>query len=237
VDAETGPGSWRTLQFLVDTGSSHTTISADAARDAGLTVVPGARLLTPSGTVDASVATLRTLRIGNRTRTAVPVVVADLVGRERRLDGLLGMDVLGAEPVLIDLEHERLTFLDPAGPRTPRGGTRLPARTVDGRLIVDARVDGRAHRLVLDSGAAVTVVFDQSPTGRPVAIRTAIGAAHARAARAHVTLGGLRLGILQAVKVPAPPGRTGSDGLLPAALFAQVYIDRAAEDVRVVMRD
>lgn len=235
VDAGPGQPVWH---LMVDTGTTHTILSEAAAREAGLTVVPGGRLLTPAGPIDVGATRVPVLRLGSRTRLDVPVLVADLsaLGRDPRIDGILGMDGLDADRVVLDLGLSRLTLVDGPGAEVARRGTVLPARTLGGRVIVEAQIDGERRGLVLDSGAAATVVFDGEGPGAAVDLRTAGGVTRARERRSELAVGGLVLGPVRAVRMRAPAVATGAEGLLPAGLFARIDIDRVAGVVRVQPR-
>lgn len=235
VDAGPGQPMWH---LLVDTGTTHTILSEAAARGAGLAVVPGGRLLTPAGAVEVGATRVPMLRIGSRTRLDVPVLVGDLsaLGRDPRIDGILGMDGLDADRVVLDLVLSRLTLVDGPGDDVARRGTVLPARTLGGRVIVDARVDGARRGLVLDSGAAATVVFEGDDLGAVVDLRTAGGVTGGRERRSELAVGGLVIGPVRAVRIRPPAVATGAEGLLPAALFARIDIDRVAGVVRVQPR-
>lgn len=235
VDAGATATGWH---FLVDTGSTHTILSALAARRAGLPVAAGGRLLTPAGPVEVGATRLPVLRLGDRVRRDVPVLVADLsaLGRDPRIDGILGMDVLDAERVVLDLAAGELTLVDGASDHVPRRGTALPTREVAGRLVVEARLDGRARTLVLDSGAAATVVYDEAPAGAAVDLMTAGGVASGRTRRTELAVGAVIVGPVRAVRLLPPAVPTGAHGLLPAALFARIDIDRRAGLVRLIPR-
>ncbi len=243
----TGGGLWtapvhadpagRPWHFLIDTGSSHTVLADAAARRAGLVVMPGRRLLTPAGMVEVGEAILPALHLGERVRRAFPVVVADLaaLGRDPEIDGILGMDALGGDRVLIDLAAGLLTFVAADDARGVRG-VRVPVRETGGRFVIEARVDGRPRQLVLDTGAEAVVVFDPEVRGEAVTLGTAGGGVAARAGRAQLSLAGLPLGAVPTVRlVSASQPRTG-DGLLPATLFTSIFIDPPAGEVRLVPR-
>jgi len=227
----------RPWRFLIDTGSTRTLLSAAAARDAGITVDGGASVVTPSGRVAAGEVTLDDLRIGDRVLTGFPVLVLDLaaLGRAGAVDGILGMDALAHDRVLLDLAGGQLSFVE-AGDAASARGTAATMRQESGRVLLDARIDGMTRTLVLDSGAAHVVVYDARPVGAPVRLTTAGGGTVGRAGRANLSLGAVHLGAVPAVRMTAPAHRAGSDGLLPASLFASIYIDRAAGKVRLVPR-
>ena len=227
----------RPWRFLIDTGSTRTLLSAAAAREAGLAVSDGAGVVTPGGRVAAGEATLDDLRIGDRVLTGFPVLVLDLgaLGRAGAIDGILGMDALAHDRVFLDLAGGQLSFVEAGAAATARG-TAATMRQESGRVLLEARLDGVTRTLVLDSGAAHVVVYDTRPVGAPVQLTTAGGGAAGRVGRASLSLGAVHLGAVPAVRVTAPALRAGSDGLLPASLFASIYIDRAAGEVRLVPR-
>ncbi|MEZ5293751.1 MAG: retropepsin-like aspartic protease [Vicinamibacterales bacterium] len=236
VAVSAGPSA-PTWRFLVDTGASRTVLDATAARRGGIPVAPGARLVTPAGTVDAGLATLAELRLNGRVRTALRVVVVDLsaLGRPPVLDGILGMDVLDGDHVVFDFAHGRLGFPAAAEAAALSAGTPVPIREVGGRLIVEARVNGAARDLVLDSGAEVAVIYDAG-AGGGTRLATAGGPARGRSVETLVALGRLPLGLMRALLVAAPAGRTGAAGVLPAARFTWIHLDRTAGVVRLVPR-
>lgn len=234
---QAGPGA-RRWRFLVDTGSTHSLLSIEAARRAGLIVRPGRHLRTPAGLVTAGETTLDGVSIGDRRVAALAVLVVDLagLGTAEPIDGILGMDALSSGRLALDLVAGTLAFGDVDARAGRPGGRVVPARVVEGRLLVEARVDGRPRTLVLDSGAAQLVLFDAGESGTPVGLTTAGGTGAARAGRAEVALDGVRLGAVPTLRMASPSGRAGSDGLLPAALFASISFDRGAGELRVVPR-
>lgn len=236
VDAGTPTGpAWH---FLVDTGTTQTVVSTSAARTIGLVVTPGSRLLTPAGPVAVGQARLPVLGLGDRVRRDVPVLVADLsaLGRDPRIDGILGMDVLDADRIVLDLALGQLTLVDGASDHIARRGTAQAVRYLGGRLVVDVNLDGRVHGLVLDSGASTTVLYAATSRGAAVDVRSAGGAVSGRTRRTELSVGRLALGPVSAVHVAPPAMATGAAGLLPATLFARIDIDRRAGVVRLQPR-
>ncbi len=80
------------------------------------------------------------------------------------------------------------------------------------------------------------MLFDDDDAGAPVGLTTAGGTGAARAGRAELALGDVRLGAVPTLRMASPTGRAGSDGLLPVALFASIALDRTAGELRVVPR-
>jgi len=227
----------RPWRFLIDTGSTRTLLASAAARSAGLAVRDGAGVITPAGRVAAGEATLDDLRLGDRILTRFPVLVVDLaaLGHAGAIDGILGMDALAHDRVLLDLAGGRLSFVEAANAPSAHGAA-AAMRQERGRVLLEARIDGVPRTLVLDSGAAHVVVYDARPVGAPVPLTTAGGVTPGRAGRANLSLGPVHLGTIPALRMTAPGHRGASDGLHPASLFTSIYIDRAAGEVRLVPR-
>ncbi len=235
TDAADATTRWH---FLVDTGSTQTVLAEAAAARAGLAVARGRWLLTPAGLIEVGETRLPALVIGTRVRRDVAVLVADLtaLGRDPRIDGILGMDVLDAGRIVLDLQAGALSLIDGGPGGQSRQGSALVARQVDGRLIVQATVDGRPRALVLDTGAAVTVLYEDAATGAALRLGTAGGGRSGLAARAELSVGGLHLGPVPAVRVRAQRPSTAAEGVLPGGVFARIDIDRATGVVHVVPR-
>ena len=155
------------LTLLVDTGAERTVLSRAAAARAGLVVRDGAHLATPTGIVTAGEARVPGLAIGGRTLADVEVLVADLrtLGRGATVDGILGMDLLGAREMVFDFDRGLLTLSNGVAQARP-AGVALSTRILRGRLVVEARIDGRARHLVLDTGAETLVLFEPLRRGR-----------------------------------------------------------------------
>ena len=150
----------RLLTFVVNTGSARSVVSRAAAMRAGLPIVDGARLDTPAGTVDAGETVVPRLVMGRTTAIRQRLLVANAAGLGRvvQVDGILGMDLLAARDVVLDFDRGLLTLADSA-PGPSAAGVSLPMRWAGGRVVLDARIDGRERALVLDTGAQTLVVF------------------------------------------------------------------------------
>lgn len=87
-----------------------------------------------------------------------PVMVLSLEGARsmmaEQIDGIIGMDLLGAMPFVFDVAGGKLHWGLPEGELklVPLYGKRDEA----GRLIMSIECDGRAHDILLDSGSSVT---------------------------------------------------------------------------------
>jgi clan AA aspartic protease (TIGR02281 family) len=101
--------------MLFDTGAGITVLSKELAQNLGLKMEPGksVKLRTVAANVQAQMATLDSITIGEFTKTDFPVAVVDL-GREnrKRFDGILGMDFLSTYIIRIDNQTSSI-FLSP----------------------------------------------------------------------------------------------------------------------------
>jgi predicted aspartyl protease len=149
-----GSGPFR---FLVDTGSSRTSVSSLLARQLGLAEGQRATLHSSTGPSQVRMAFLPELQLGRRSvhRIAAPMLEAHNIGA----DGILGIDSLRSQRVLFDFANGTLSILTgEAQPRVEEGAIVVRARRLDGRLVItDAQVDGERVSVVIDTGSALTV--------------------------------------------------------------------------------
>ena len=97
----------------------------------------------------------------------LPGLDAHEVGRllGRPLDILLGTDLLGNQPFLVDWEARTITF----DPETRPAGSEIPLDNIMGCPLVSARIGGQALKLAVDTGARVTFLNPSLVAGeRPV---------------------------------------------------------------------
>lgn len=101
--------------------------------------------------------------IGEGLRGLDAPEIGRLLGRP--LDILLGVDVLGHQPFLVDWEARTITF----DPETRPVGTEIPLDNIMGCPLVSARIGGQVVKLAVDTGARVTFLNPSLVTGeRPV---------------------------------------------------------------------
>jgi clan AA aspartic protease (TIGR02281 family) len=101
--------------LLFDTGAGITVLSKEAAQNLGLRMEPGKsiKLRTVAANVQAQMATLDSITVGDFTKTDFPVAVVDLGSENRKLfDGILGMDFLSTYIIHIDNQTSSI-FLSP----------------------------------------------------------------------------------------------------------------------------
>ena len=107
-----GRGSY---QFAIDTGTSTTAITPEAARQLGVETSPIGPITTGSARVSASAGNLKSFQVGGARIDSMPVIVADffdalssVVGA--KLDGIVGYNFLRNYKVVIDYPNELLSL-------------------------------------------------------------------------------------------------------------------------------
>lgn len=145
------------FRFLVDTGSQNTVLSTDLA--ARLSLVPGrrARLISVAGTQMVDTVEVDQIDLGRRSFYSLraPLLQSEHMGA----DGILGLDSLQGQRVLIDFK-KNLMAIDDA---KTLGGSKgfeivVQARRRSGQLIMaDARMDGIKVQVVIDTGAETSI--------------------------------------------------------------------------------
>jgi predicted aspartyl protease len=155
-------GPLKGLTFLIDTGASPTVLDPRVARKLHLQETP-ASIAVIGGRVQAGQATVPILSLGPVHRQDLPVLIEDLSFLEKnlpfRVDGVVGLDVLGQGAFLIDYESHRIQF----GP-TPMLPNSVALHLKDGLAMVDANVNGAPASLLVDTGASGLTLFTRNET-------------------------------------------------------------------------
>lgn len=215
--------------FLLDTGSSHTTLGSRLAGRLALPIVAQVRVTTPAGVQLQPVVAVEHLAIGNaRVENLMPSVVsiAELRSLEPGIDGVVGQDFLKAFDYTVDYRRKRLRFTA----ESEGAHARLPlVRSGDRSLVqLPGGEGGEPVLMVPDSGSEGFVVFERNGrTALPMSYRDdAVGVAALSQQRLgrgallrELKLGDVTLRDQPAVVIP----RDGeADGLLPLHRFASV---------------
>ena len=211
------------LNFLLDTGASPTILDPRIAGKLHLALAP-ARISVMGGSVAAERAIAPSLVLGPVETDNVPVLVENLSFLQKavpfRVDGIIGLDVLGQSAFLIDYATHRIHF----GPY-PAMPDSLALHLVGGLAIVDAELNRLPAHLLLDTGASSLIIFARSAPEEVRTTRT-IG----EFARKEVQLRSIKLGEAELGPQPASVvSESGHpfDGLLNPAILGirQVAID------------
>lgn len=222
--------------FLLDTGASHSVVSAALAREVGAARVAKTAVTSVAGQEWRAVVRIDSLRFGPYTTEGVlaSVVDRDDLSATRRIDGLIGQDVLAARRYTLDYRRHRVEW---------GGGTDRPAdatstfalRAVAGRFLALLPQADAVIQLVPDSAASGVVLF------KPARVELSLAPPLGRAALSGLTrdldapvvlVRELRIGDVAWRNVPAvlvehrlADAASEGDGLLPLSQFARVTLD------------
>jgi predicted aspartyl protease len=227
-----GQGPFR---FLLDTGSTHTTLSERVADKLGAPPIAQAPVGSAAGWSMQLVVRLDTLRLGpHRVSGLLPSVLPlDAIDPTGTIDGVIGQDVLASLHYTIDYRRRQL-FWPLALEGKVRPATALTLESREGRFLVDLPQRDSVLRLVPDSGAATLLLFegdgtlpDMTLTPATVQLRTTSAQRTVRLAKVReLVVGQTTLRDIPAVLVAhrGTDGQAG-DGLLPLHLFERVTFD------------
>jgi predicted aspartyl protease len=150
-------GGQGTFRFLIDTGAQNTVVSHDLADRLALTRGEPARVVGVIGEERAQTVVLDEIGLGRRTYQSMLAPLLD--ARDIGADGILGIDSLQDQRVLIDFTRG-LIAIDEA--RYLGGDTGfeivVKARRRLGQLIMtSARIDGVPVDVIIDTGAQASI--------------------------------------------------------------------------------
>jgi predicted aspartyl protease len=138
IVARGSAGTRTALTFLLDTGASPTVLDSKLARKLHLQAAP------------SSIAVL-----GGSVQAGTAVVPGPV-----HVDGIIGLDVLGQSPFVIDYGARQIHFGSlPALPDP------IPLHMTDGLAIIDAQVNELPAHLLLDTGASSLLLFARNMPG------------------------------------------------------------------------
>ena len=223
-------------ELLLDTGTASTLLDPALAAELGIVATSRVNLVTPAGERLVGVGHAD-LRLGGAALPGVEVLIAELPAvrsDEPRVRGLLGQSALSRLEYTID--HARRRLVVHAG---HAGVGNAGAWT---RPSLEARVGcgPTSARLVIDSGVAMPVLFEQGRRALDVelggSVRAATNAGDAVWREGWVEslcVAGGRSGPVNVVVRPQGPRSREEDGLLPSRFFARVRLGLAGVVVSV----
>jgi predicted aspartyl protease len=223
-----GRGSFR---FLLDTGSTHTAVSAETATAIGAPVVARAALGSAAGSRDTLVVRIDSVEVGPIEATDLLASVVEIEMAGDGIDGVIGQDALASVRYTIDYRQRRVVWW-PDDALDARS-TSLSLEPSHGRFLVTLDQRQSRLRLVPDSGADSMLLFDPDVT-LPVTrlpasatLTTTSGATEVRLAKVReLSVGTLTLRDVPAVVADRDRSEPDEvDGLLPLHLFDRVTID------------
>lgn len=144
------------FQFVVDTGANRTVLSRALAARLALPAGERIRLHDITGIAQADTARVESLKVG--TREVRDLVAPLLSATDMGADGILGIDGLIGQQIVMDFVQERMTITPVrTGPGT-NGTIVVKARSRFGQLILaDAKVGRERVFVIIDSGAQYSV--------------------------------------------------------------------------------
>ncbi len=248
-----GQGPFR---FLVDSGADRSVIGADLA--ARLALAPGNPVRLQGMAGEARVGTVRidTLKLGQSTIAAIaaPALPERYIGAQ----GLVGIDALADQRLMLDFDRKTITVQDSRRPEAVGNDEIVVvARRRNGQLIVTAAsVGGTPIYAVIDTGSEVTMgnlalqakVFGQRqpPVARPIVLTSVTGQTLTAnlVQLASIRIGGIDLANVSVAFADAPPFRLFGLQKQPAMLlgtdvleaFRRVALDFRARRVRFTLR-
>ncbi|WP_052768921.1 retroviral-like aspartic protease family protein [Aurantiacibacter marinus] len=150
-----GQGPFR---FMVDTGAQATVLSSELAERLQLNERDSALLVGMASSRSVETTIVPEFALGGRTLTirTAPIVAGSNIGSA---DGILGLDSLQDQRVLLDFDNDELRIADSLSAGGVRGyDIVVRARERLGQLIVHrARIDGISTAVIIDTGAQSSI--------------------------------------------------------------------------------
>ena len=161
IVAHASIGPLKNLNFLLDTGTSRAVLDSHIAKKLDLRGEGPSGIVVLGGSVQGEQASLVSFELGPVQRTNLRVITADLSVFNRnlpvRIDGIVGLDVLGQIPFVIDYSAGVIRF--GSAPPLP---VSIPLRLDRGLAVFDAEVDRTPVHLLFDTGASALILFTKA---------------------------------------------------------------------------
>lgn len=150
-------GAHGPFDFIIDTGAERTVLSRTVASRLGLASATTATLVGVAGTQVVDMVEVEEINLGRRSFYGLMTPLLD--ARHIGADGIIGLDSLQDQRVLLDFAAKRMAIDDAAA----LGGNRgydivVRARSRSGQLIMaNALVDGVKTQVVIDTGSDTSI--------------------------------------------------------------------------------
>jgi predicted aspartyl protease len=150
-----GKGPFR---LVLDTGASHSALTARVAETLGIPVDPSHSVMLrgATGSVTVPLVPVESLEVGELLMEPrrLPIVPDALGGAE----GILGTDGLANKRIHIDFRRDSITIMRSKNERAGRGFATIPVKFLRGRLlVVDAYIGGVPVKAIIDTGGQSTL--------------------------------------------------------------------------------
>jgi predicted aspartyl protease len=151
-------GPLKNLNFFVDTGTTPAVLDSRIARKLDLRREESTSIAILGGRTQGEEANLSSLELGPLKRSNLQVITTDLSFFQKffpvRIDAIVGMDVLGQRPFVIDYSARVIRF----GP-APALPVSVPLRLDQGMAVFDVEIDHTPVHLLFDTGAGSIILF------------------------------------------------------------------------------
>ncbi|GGE13398.1 hypothetical protein GCM10011529_19710 [Polymorphobacter glacialis] len=149
-----GKGPFR---FLVDSGADRSVIGALLAAQLGLPAEDPVILRSMAGTSTARTVLIETMTLGSSVIETITAPV--LSERDMGARGIIGIDALADQRMMLDFQNKRVTIQDSRQPvYSEPGEIVVTARRRKGQLILtQVNVDGDRSYAVIDTGSELTI--------------------------------------------------------------------------------
>jgi predicted aspartyl protease len=148
------------LRFLLDTGATDTAIDRNVAEKLGLRSKP-TKVTSFDKTVESEWTGLWEITYGPEQALNARVVIEDLSYFKRMgidIDGVIGLDLLRRQSFIVNYAEKRVFFGSPV-----TAGMRGAPMLANGEVIkIEADLDGRRVWMIVDTGAPVTVFYEDT---------------------------------------------------------------------------
>jgi predicted aspartyl protease len=208
------------FRLVLDTGASHSGITAPVADLLGIPVDASSPVVLHGVTGSGIVPTIRvdSLSVGDLdVNSQILPILADAFGGAQ---GVLGAQGLADKRIFIDFKHDRIMITYSRGERAEHGFVAVPFHSVRGALIlINAQVGDVKAKAVIDTGAQVTIAN--------LALRTALLRAEGGSRGARDRIQGVTLEVEDGMVAPTPTITVGGVAIRNASV---TYADAAIFD-------
>jgi predicted aspartyl protease len=145
-------------RFLVDSGADRSVVSDGLALQLGLPAGAPVRVQGMAGTREVATVEVAALSLGQSE--IGPITAPSLAARHLGADGLIGIDALADQRLMLDFDKRTITVQDSRRPYTEGsfGEIVVTARRRKGQLIItQASVESRGVSAVIDTGSEITL--------------------------------------------------------------------------------
>lgn len=174
------------MRMMLDTGATNTVLhSGSLAKLKNPQQLDTSRMQLRGNAKERPSVYLLDVKFADVSLRSHPVLVLNLDGARtmmaEKIDGIIGMDLLGVMPFTFDVSQGKLHWGLPTGDvkLVPLNG----AREESGRMILSIECDGRPHEILLDSGSSVTRLPESAwPAGAKGKVNLNVGDVNAAGA-------------------------------------------------------